>query len=268
MSVSGSQPALDPPYEILGELSRSDRTVIYQARMFDRLVAAKMLLDSELLAKGNFMKEPQALVRSRHRHVVDVLDIGNQGGRLYFTMEFVGGGNLDNRLTGIPVPTSEAIQTIVALAGAVHFMHEQGMVHLDIHPAHVLVASDGLPKLIGFGRVEELDKLPNRQGGIAGTPPYLAPEQVRGDFRQMGPATDIYALGGMLYELITGRPPFKGENILDTLSAVMEGDPTPPSRLQSCVTHDLDAICLKCLAKEPQNRFSSAQALAEELSWL
>jgi tetratricopeptide (TPR) repeat protein len=259
-------------YVILSELGRGGMGVVYKARQtaLNRLVALKMLLAGghagpELLAR--FQTEAEAVARLVHPHIVQIYEVGEQDGLPYFSLEFVAGGSLAKKLAGKPQPAREAAQLVETLARAMHFAHQHGIMHRDLKPANVLLTSDGVPKITDFGLAKRLeaDSSQTRSGTLVGTPSYMAPEQARGQVREVGPPADVYALGAILYELLTGRPPFLAATVLDTLEQVRSQEPVPPSRLQPKVSADLETICLKCLQKEVEKRYASAQALADDL---
>jgi tetratricopeptide (TPR) repeat protein len=261
-----------PGYEILEELGRGGMGVVYKARhlALQRLVALKVLLAGEHAGPAQlarFRGEAEALARLRHPHIVQVYEVGEQGGLPFFALELVDGASLAGRLGGAPQPAREAARLIEALARAVHAAHQQGVIHRDLKPANILLTADGAPKITDFGLAKRVDVVgvPTQSGDIVGTPSYMAPEQARGDRRSVGPASDVYALGAILYELLTGRPPFRAVTPLDTLLHVLYEEPVPPRRLQPKVPRDLETICLKCLHKEPRQRYASALALAEDL---
>src|SRR5262249_54604873 len=217
--------------------------------------------------RARFQREAEAVANLRHANIVQVYDVGEQDGRPFFTMEIVPGGSLAEKLAGVPQPAREAAALVVTLAEAVSAAHQGGIVHRDLKPANVLLAADGTPKISDFGlarRLEGGERL-TQSGALLGTPSYMAPEQARGRTQALGPAVDIYALGAILYELLTGRPPFRGETAADTVVQVLSQEPVPPSRLNARVPRDLETICLKCLHKEPPRRYASAAALAEDL---
>src|SRR6516165_5849969 len=261
-----------PGYEVEAVLGRGGMGVVFKARhlTLKRVVALKMLLAGayarpEELAR--FRREAEAVAALRHPNIVPVHDAGDIAGRPYFTMECVEGGSLAQSLAGKPQPPHRAAELVATLASAVQFAHKCGFIHRDLKPANVLLTADGVPMITDFGLVRSIVAGPEvtRSGDFLGTPCYMAPEQARGHTSAVGPAADIYALGVVLYEMLTGRPPFEGETAADTLQKVVGEDPVPPSRLNPKVPPDLDTICLKCLQKSPARRYASAQDLADEL---
>jgi serine/threonine-protein kinase len=203
----------------------------------------------------------------RHPNIVQVYDVGDVDGRPYFTMELVEGSSLAERIAGVPQPAGEAARLLTQMADAVHAAHQAGVVHRDLKPGNVLLGPDGAPKVTDFGLAHRLDGDHGLTvtGVPIGTPSYMAPEQARGDRAAIGPATDVYALGAILYELLTGRPPFKGETATATLQQVVADEPVPPARLNARVPRDLQTICLKCLQKDPGKRYATAADLAADL---
>ncbi len=261
-----------PGYEILGVLGRGGMGVVYKARQIklNRVVALKMILAADHAGGdqlARFRIEAEAAASLKHPNVVYIYEVGEQAGLPYFAMEYVEGGSLAQQLAGGPAPPRRAAETVAELALAIHRAHQQGIIHRDLKPANVLLTADGTPKITDFGLAKRLDVDPGHTQSVAimGTPSYMAPEQAQGRIREIGPAADIYALGAILYEFLTGRPPFRAASIMDTLLQVMEAEPVPPSRLQAKTPRDLETICLKCLAKEPRRRYPSAEALAEDL---
>jgi serine/threonine protein kinase len=259
-------------YEILGELGRGGMGVVYKARQqgLKRLVALKMILSgvhagTQELAR--FRHEAEAVARLQHPNIVQIYEVGEQEGRPYFSLELIDGGSLDRKLAGRPVPPREAAQLVRTLAEAMHAAHQQGVIHRDLKPANILLTADGQPKITDFGLAKQLDdaSAQTRSGAILGTPSYAAPEQAAGKLREVGPPTDVYALGALLYEMLIGRPPFKGETPLDTVLQVLSQEAVPPRQLDATIPRDLEIICLKCLEKQPGLRYGSAAALAEDL---
>src|SRR5262249_5572563 len=206
------------------------------------------------------------VARLHHPGIVQVYEVGEQAGCPYLALEFVSGGSLAQQLGGAPVPPSRAAQLLLDLARAVQHAHEQGIVHRDLKPANVLLTPAGVVKVTDFGLAKLLDVEPGHThtGAVLGSPSYMAPEQAEGKVRAIGPATDVYALGAILYELLTGRPPFLGASALETLEQVRTHDPAPPQALQPKVPEDLAAICLKRLECLPPDRYRCAAALAHD----
>jgi serine/threonine-protein kinase len=244
--------------------------VVYKARQasLNRLVALKVVLAGshagpEALAR--FLREAETVARLRHPHVVQVYDYGSHEGTPYFSLEYLEGGSLADRLKGQPQPPAPAAQMVQTLARAVQAAHEAGVVHRDLKPANVLLTADGTPKVADFGLAKQGDLSKTASGEVLGTPSYMAPEQAGGHSKAVGPLADVYALGALLYECLTGRPPFRAATALDTLMQVVSDDPVPPRQLNPQVPRDLETVCLKCLQKEPARRYASALLLAEDL---
>lgn len=280
-----------PGYEILDELGHGGMGVVYKARQFgllDRVVALKMILSGSLARPEElvrFLKEAEAVARLEHPNVVRIYEVGKHAGQPYFSLEYVDGGSLDKRLAGKPQPPRDAAALTETLARAVHAVHQHGIVHRDLKPGNVLLAhSDqhhGLslgsrpeyatqfePKISDFGLAKNLEE---GSGGLTateavlGTPEYMSPEQAAGKSREIGPSADIYALGVILYEMLIGRPPFRGVTRQETMQLVLTAEPISPRRLQPNVPRDLETICLKCLRKEPDKRYISAEELGDDL---
>jgi eukaryotic-like serine/threonine-protein kinase len=283
----GNSPArrrLQLGFQILGEIGRGGMAVVYKARQagLNRFVALKMIhaaRPSETLAR--FRREAEAVARLNHPNIVKIHEVGDLEGQPYLALEYVEGGSLSSKLTG-PLAPRVGAALIQTLALAVQHAHERGIVHRDLKPSTVLLAiesssggsavhepmpSTWVPKISDFGLAKDLtsELTQTQTGAIMGTPSYMAPEQADGRIHQVGPAADVYALGAMLYEVLTGRPPFQGATLLEALEQTRSREPVPPSRLQSAVPRDLETICLKCLQKEPHKRYASAAALAEDL---
>jgi serine/threonine protein kinase/formylglycine-generating enzyme required for sulfatase activity len=269
-TVTPPRPGLVPGYEILEELGRGGMGVVYKARQrsLNRTVALKMILagsHASPAAMDRFLKEAETIAQLKHPNVVQVYQFGSHQGKPYFSLEYLEGGSLAAKLKGEPQPPAQAAQIVQTLARAVQAAHEQGIVHRDLKPANVLLAADGTPKVTDFGLAKQGDSGMTATGEVLGTPSYMAPEQAAGKTREVGPAADIYALGAILYELLTGRPPFKGTSSWDTVQLVVSTEPVPPSRLQPKVPRDLETICLKCLHKDPSRRYARAAELAQDL---
>jgi serine/threonine protein kinase/tetratricopeptide (TPR) repeat protein len=285
-----------PGYEILERLGRGGMGVVYRARQvrLDREVALKMIsagAHADAAERNRFQAEARAQAHLQHPHVVQVFEVGESAGCPYLALELVEGGSLAQQLGGRPQAPRPAAQLVEMLARAVHHAHERGLVHRDLKPANILLArapkaerrtpnaadevapdlgvgiSDFTPKVTDFGLAKWLQggAGPSSSGAVVGTPSYMAPEQASGRTKEVGPPADVYALGAILYEMLTGRPPFLGATALDTLLQVRTQEPVPPRRLQPQVPRDLETICLKCLDKEPGRRYPSAAALADDL---
>jgi tetratricopeptide (TPR) repeat protein len=261
-----------PGYEILGVLGRGGMGIVYRARQVKakRLVAVKMILARSGAAepeRARFRTEAEAVARLQHPNIVQIFEVGEHDGLPFFSLEFVEGGTLAAKLAGTPLPPRQAATLSAALAHAMHAAHTAGVIHRDLKPANVLLTPDGTPKVTDFGLAKSLDEDSGQthEGMVMGTPAYMAPEQARGAVKEFGPPTDVYALGAILYECLTGRPPFQGASTLETLEQVRGREPVPPRHLQPTVPGDLETICLKCLHKEPARRYATAADLAEDL---
>ena len=260
-----------PGYDLLSELGRGGMGVVYQARhrKLNRLVALKMILAGSHAGEADlarFQTEAEAIARLQHPNIVQVHEVGEHEGKPFFSLEFCGGGSLEKKLNGTPLPPKEAAALVETLAGAMQAAHEQHVIHRDLKPANVLLGEDGTPKITDFGLAKKLDEAGQTQSGaIMGTPSYMAPEQAGGKSADIGPAADVYALGAILYECLTGRPPFKAATALDTVLQVVSDEPVAPSQLQTKTPPDLETICLKCLHKEARKRYPTAREFANDL---
>jgi serine/threonine protein kinase len=280
-----------PGYEILAPIGRGGMGVVYKARQqsLNRAVALKQLRAGSERAFARSRVEAEALARLPHPNIVQIHEILVQEGRAYLALELIEGGSLDDKLTGKPQPARETAELIETLARAVHYAHLHGIVHRDLKPANILLRlhpgepaaqPDGsgrsasyigtvpyTPKIADFGIAKQLadDAGATREGDVLGTPCYMAPEQAGGRGEDIGPATDVYSLGVILYEMLTGRVPLQGATTLDTLLLVRSEEPVPPRRLQPRIPRDLETICLKCLEKQPAHRYASAANLADDL---
>jgi serine/threonine protein kinase len=261
-------------YEVLEELGRGGMGVVYKARQIGlgRVVALKMLLSGGQASEADlarFRTEREAVARLQYPNIVQVFEVGEYEGQPFFSMEFCPGDSLARKLDGTPLPPREAATLLEVLARAMHAAHRQNVIHRDLKPANVLLGADGTPKVTDFGLAKKLDETGLTQtGAVMGTPSYMAPEQALGS-KNIGPAADVYALGAILYECLTGRPPFRAATTYDTLRQVVNDEPVALRQLNPVVPHDLETICLKCLRKEPARRYESAAALADDLQrWL
>jgi serine/threonine protein kinase len=285
-----------PGYEIQAELGRGGMGVVYKARQerLNRPVALKMILNSDFAshdARLRFLAEAEVIAKLQHPNIVQVYEFNTHQGNPFFSLEYVDGGSLDKLLKGQPQPPREAAAFVATLADAVQAAHAKGIVHRDLKPANVLLQIDDrrlpiqntdtqapgqsaiinlqstIPKVADFGLAKQAEAGTGitASGAIMGTPSYMAPEQASGEGKKVGPAADIYALGAILYEMLTGKPPFKAATPLDTLMQVASEEPKPLSQLRAGLPRDLETICLKCLRKEPGQRYATAAALAEDL---
>jgi eukaryotic-like serine/threonine-protein kinase len=259
-------------YEILGILGEGGMGIVYKAKhaRLDRFVALKMIragAGARPQDLERFEAEAKAVAAIEHPNIVRIFEIGEHGGMPYCSLEYLPGGTLSRKIAGKPLPAREAARIGELLARAMAVVHKTGIIHRDLKPANVLLAADETPKITDFGLVKRLedDSSHTRTGSILGTPSYMSPEQARGETHRIGPAADQYALGAILYELLTGRPPFQGVSVLDTLDQVRKSEPVPPSQLQPKMPRDLETICLKCLQKDVARRYPDVAALAEDL---
>jgi serine/threonine-protein kinase len=259
-------------YEILGELGRGGMGVVYKARQLelDRLVALKMILagpHARAEEIQRFRTEAEAVAKLQHPNIVQIYEVGEVDGSPYLAFEFVGGGSLSQYLHACVRNSGQAAERAEVLARAIHVAHEHGIIHRDLKPQNVLLTEDGTPKITDFGLAKRLDhdSGQTKTGDIMGTPGYMAPEQAAGRLQEIGPATDIYALGAILYEMLTGRPPFQCGTPLDTALQVLDRDPDPPRLLNPEIDRDLELVCLKSLRKERCERYASAAEMAEDL---
>ena len=270
-------------YEILAELGRGGMGIVYKARQrrLDRPIALKMLLAGGYAAPrelDRFRREAETIARLQHPNIVQIHEIGEHEGRPYLALEFVEGDSLARHIDATPQPAIRSAQIVAILARAIHEAHCLGIIHRDLKPANVLLTAAGEPKITDFGlakRLDDDDAFPTLTEQFMGTPSYMAPEQAvrdrtrspRGSARTTASAAvDIYSLGAILYELLTGRPPFRAETPLETVIQVLNEEPVPPSRLRPKVPRDLETICLKCLEKSPQRRYVTALDLALDLA--
>jgi serine/threonine protein kinase len=260
-------------YDLLGEVGRGGMGVVYKARQRDlnRIVALKMILASERASAeevSRFQIEARAAARLRHRNIVGIFEVGEEQGRHFFAMDFVEGQSLAAVIAGKPLPAEQAARWMVSIAQAVEHLHGLGLIHRDLKPSNILIDSEGEPMVTDFGlaKIFDGDSAATRTGAILGTPSYMSPEQASGRNSLVGVRSDVYSLGAVLYEMLSGRPPFREANPLDTLVQVLEGEPTLLRRLVANIPRELELICFKCLEKDPDRRYSSAAELAADLS--
>jgi WD40 repeat protein len=269
-------PALSPDsiagYEVVGQLGRGGMGVVYQVRQtsLGRMAALKLIYGGGHATPGErarFRTEAEATARLQHPNVVQVYEVGEYNGQPYLLLEFLEGGNLGRRLGGTPLPPREAAQLVETLARATHYAHGRGVVHRDLTPSNVLLTAEGNPKITDFGLAKLLVGGANRtvSGTVLGTPSYMAPEQAAGSVSSISPSTDVYALGAILYECLTGRAPFRADTAFETLRQVIAEEPVAPRSLSPLLPLNLEVICLKCLSKAPHQRYASAEDLAEDL---
>jgi serine/threonine-protein kinase len=264
-----------PGYEILEQIGRGGMGVVYRARQvhLNREVALKMMSAGTHAGpeeRARFRMEAQAAARLDHPNIVRVYDFGEHQGLPYFSMELIAGKSLTSRIGGQPWPIAPAISFIHTLALAIHHAHEHQVIHRDLKPSNVLVTQDGTPKITDFGLAKQLDSSIDLTGTgrILGTIQYMAPEQAEGDIHAISPATDVHALGVILYELLTGQPAFSGTTLLEILLHIRSHVPRSPVMIRPEVPAGLEAVCMRCLQKNAVRRFGSARALAEELQGL
>ena len=259
-------------YELLGELGRGGMGIVYQARHLDlnRIVALKMVRSQQLASQEElrrFQAEARAAARLRHPHIVSIHDINQVGNQHYFTMDYVEGSSLASLTARGPLDPDVAAACLAHVARAVHYLHAHGIVHRDLKPHNILIDPQGRPYVTDFGlaKIHGPDSTETQSGAILGTPSYMAPEQAAGKHRLVSARSDIWSLGAILYEMLTGRPPFREDNYVDTLLQVMEGEPTLPDRINKGVPSELQWVCMKCLTKEPTARYTTADELADDL---
>ena len=259
-------------YTVIRELGQGGMGVVYLAEQaaLKRLVALKVIrhgVNATPEEVARFRAEAEAVARLQHPNIVQIHEVGEQDGVYYLVLEYVDGGSLDRQLAGTPQEPRAAARLIETLARAVHHAHRRGILHRDLKPANVLLDAQGQPKVTDFGMAKSLqgDSGLTASGQVLGTPSYIAPEQASGKHGEVTPAVDVYGLGALMYEMLTGRPPFKGATPLSTLEQVVSQEPVAPSRFQRHIPRDLETICLKCLEKQPSRRYATAEALADDL---
>jgi tRNA A-37 threonylcarbamoyl transferase component Bud32 len=265
-------PPLPEDYEILGELGRGGMAVVYRARQkaLDRVVAVKVLRPGEMLFDTmlrRFEKEAQTLAKLRHPHIVAIHEVGHAGANVFFSMDLVEGASLHDLIARGDMTPTRTVKLMRQVASAISYAHSRGLIHRDLKPANILVDREDHAFVADFGLAREISGTEGmtHTGQILGTPAFMAPEQARGDPAAIGEPADIYALGAILYECLTGRLPFEGKPLPDLIQAVLHEDPPPPRRLNPRVPRDLEVVCLKAMEKDPARRYATAQAFLEDL---
>lgn len=269
----GALPREFGDYELLEVLGRGGMGVVYKARQksLDRIVALKMIHGGDLASaadRARFRAEAESAARLAHPNIVPVYEVGIHEGTPYFSMKYVAGTTLAARLAKGPVDPTVAARWLAPIARAIHYAHERGVLHRDLKPSNILLDEDGQPHVSDFGlakRVGDNVQQLTRSGAILGTPSYMPPEQAAGSRGQLGPASDVYGLGTILYHMLAGRPPFQAASPVDTVLMVLEQDPLPPRVLNAKADRELEMVALRCLQKPPELRYPSAAALADDL---
>ena len=259
-------------YELVQEIARGGMGVVYKARQvsLNRIVAIKMILSGQQASETEvkrFHTEAEAAANLQHPNIVAIHEVGVHEGRHYFSMDYVAGKNLSELIKGGPLPPAQAAQYVKSMAEAIQYAHQRGILHRDLKPQNVLIDEFDQPRITDFGLARQLRRDSNltQEGAVMGSPSYMPPEQAAGKLAQVGPQSDVYSLGTILYELLTGKAPFRAETPMATLVKVLEAEPVRPKSLNPRVPADLETICLKCLEKRPERRYQSARDLAEEV---
>ena len=271
-SAAGARVRYFGDYELLSEIARGGMGVVYKARQvnLNRIVALKMILAGQLASEEEvqrFRTEAEAAANLDHPGIVPIFEIGQHDGQHFFSMGYVDGCSLADRVRNGPLPPKEAAELTKKVAEAIAFAHSRNVIHRDLKPANVLLDQNGEPKVTDFGLARKTDTNSGmtRTGAVMGTPSYMPPEQAAGKTNEVGPLSDVYSLGAILYCLLTGRPPFQAASPIDTLMQVIEQDPVDPYLLNHQVDRELSSICMKSLEKTPSDRYGSALAVADDL---
>ncbi len=271
-SGSAPLPRLFGDYELLAEVGRGGMGLVYMARQvsLDRIVALKMVLRGDIASRADlarFRTEAEAAARLDHPGIVPVYEVGEFEGQPYFTMKFVTGTTLARKLAEGPIPAREAAALLAPVARAVHYAHTRGVLHRDLKPSNILIDEEGRPHVSDFGLAKRVegDAQLTLSGAILGTPAHMAPEQAAGTRGRLAPASDVYSLGTILYQMLTGRPPFQAASPVDTVLLVLEQEPLPPRLINPRADRELEMIALKCLQKPQDLRYESAKLLADDL---
>ncbi|MEO1972522.1 MAG: protein kinase [Pirellulaceae bacterium] len=259
-------------YELLEEIARGGMGIVYKARQtnLNRTVALKMILAGQMAGEQDvqrFYIEAEAAARLHHPNIVAIHEVGEHNGEHYFSMDYVDGPNLSEVVLQKPLTAQKAAVYLKTIAEAIHYAHEQGTLHRDLKPSNILIDRKDQPRITDFGLAKRIEGDPQltATGSVLGTPSYMPPEQAAAKRGLIGPTSDVYSLGAVLYHVLTGQPPFQAETALDTLLLVIDSDPVQPQTLNPKIPVDLATICLKCLAKRPEHRYLTAQELADDL---
>lgn len=259
-------------YKLLEPIGRGAMGTVFKARHvpLNRLVALKLIgqgRGASAHERKRFLREAEAVARLQHPHIVTLYEAGEVNGQPYLAMEYVPGATLSESIAGNPLPPPRAAEYLQSISEAVHYAHERGVIHRDLKPSNVALDANLEPRVMDFGlaRLVEQDSEMTLSGMAIGSPSYMAPEQAAGKVREIGVASDVYALGAILYEALTSRPPFQAQSSVETMRQVIENEPVSPRLLNASVPRDLETICLKCLEKDSQRRYATAHALAEDL---
>lgn len=261
-------------YEIVEEVARGGMGILYRAKQLklNRVVALKVILKGEFASEQEvrrFQAEAEAAGALDHSNILPVYEVGQDSSWHFFSMRLIEGGSLDAKLRAGALPQREAARLMMTVASAVHHAHQHGILHRDLKPGNILLDANGTPYVADFGLAKQIDKgsaNATRSDAIMGTPGYMSPEQASGQSKRVTTASDVYSLGAVFYEMLTGQAPFSGSSTLDLLRKVIEDEPKAPRKINPNVPRELEAICLKCLEKDPQHRYASAEDLAEDLN--